>query len=229
MLKMITDTNIAPCGKGFPLSVTERIVNEAFDLYMPQVRSEITDLANFIQKQIFDKWYNDPFYQYNILEIGTKFGGTFYIWNKLNEITNGKNISVDLPNGIHGGIVLNDVEKRNLFFQERFKNSYFVIGNSHEKQTNNQVFNILNGDRIDFLFIDGDHTYAGIKNDFFDYVKLCKPKSYVAFHDIIISDHHHSRDVYVGEFWNEIKNDYIHWEFVETENDWAGIGLLQLP
>ena len=49
------------------------IIDDAYKLYMPQVRSEITALAEYIR-------------QYDVrggmttVEIGTKYGGTFWIW-----------------------------------------------------------------------------------------------------------------------------------------------------
>lgn len=198
----------------------EQIIDEAYKLYMPQVRSEITDLAKFLLENTGLK-DGKPI---NVLEIGTKFGGTFYIWNKLNP--DGMNISVDLPNGIHGGVDLDSTNKRNLYFLERFDNCHFIEGNSHVKETHNKVSELLNGRKVDFLFIDGDHTFDGIAQDFYDYLPFCKPKSFITFHDIVISDHHHSRNVFVGEFWNEIKNNYDHLEFIEPGNDWAGIGAL---
>lgn len=214
----------------------KNIITEAYKLYMPQVESEISDLSEFIVNNTVLK-DGKPI---NVLEIGTKFGGTFYIWNKLNEVfgrgqeyrsqcdTSDMCVSVDLPNGIHGGIDLESINKRNLYFHERFKNCHFIEGNSHDEETKNKVSKLLDGELVDFLFIDGDHTFNGISQDFYDYITFCKPKSFVGFHDIVISDHHHSREVFVGEFWNEIKNNYKHWEFVEPGNNWAGIGVIQL-
>ena len=64
----------------------------------------------------------------------------------------------------------------------------------------------------------------------------------MSFHDIIISDQHHERNVYVGEFWKELtglrlaENEnicvyssqfYEPHEFVGDVNQtWAGIGVL---
>lgn len=232
----------------------DKIISEAFELYMPQVKSEITDLANLIQNDIFDKRENDPFYQYNILEIGTKNGGTFYIWNKLNELTNGMNISIDMSDGgIHGGIEDEKMDKRDLWFLERFNNCHFIRGDSHEEETADEMMSSLYQEefkesrsrldphspldipeihlyaKLDFLFIDGDHTYEGVKKDFEDYSPFVKPGGLVVFHDIIISEHHHSRNVYVGEFWNELKSSgkYETIEFIgDPEQNWAGIGIL---
>lgn len=212
----------------------EQIIDEAYKLYMPQVRSEITDLTKFV---IANSGLKDG-KPINILEIGTKFGGTFYIWNKINP--NGMNISIDMTDGgIHGGISEEEMNKRDLWFQERFPNCHFIRGDSHEWRTFNKFSKILNPkeifehtqifNQVDFLFIDGDHSYEGVKQDFLNFEPLCKPKSIIAFHDIIISEHHHSRNVFVGEFWNEVKND-SRFDSVEIIADinqtWAGIGIL---
>ena len=37
---------------------------------------------------------------------------------------------------------------------------------------------------IDVLFIDGDHTYAGVRQDWLMYRSLCARGALVAFHDI---------------------------------------------
>lgn len=239
---------LAEPGHGFPLSNLINIIDEAYQLYMPQVRSEITDLALFLQKDLFEKQRKDHDYQYNILEIGTKNGGTFYIWNKLNP--NGMNISIDMTDGgIHGGIHEDDMNKRNLWFQERFQNCHFIRGNSHDSSILYQFswklrpydlkdFSIPTD--IDFLFIDGDHSYEGVQKDFEMYSPFVKKGGIISFHDIVISEKHHDRNVYVGEFWKELTSNaledgicsyngqlYAFKEFIGSEDqDWAGIGTL---
>ena len=37
---------------------------------------------------------------------------------------------------------------------------------------------------MDFLFIDGDHSYEGAKQDFENYSKLVRPGGLIALHDI---------------------------------------------
>jgi SAM-dependent methyltransferase len=37
---------------------------------------------------------------------------------------------------------------------------------------------------LDFLFIDGDHSYEGVLRDFTDWTPLLKPGGYLAFHDV---------------------------------------------
>jgi cephalosporin hydroxylase len=219
------------------MHTVDKIIDEAYKLYMPQIRSEILSLTNTVMWNMVSK--KEP---YNILEIGTKYGGTFHIWSSIN-CGDGMNISIDMSDGgKHGGISEEEMDKRDLWFSELFDNVHFIRGNSHDTVTRAEVNAIgvqynatsfLNiGTQtfldkwIDFLFIDGDHTKEGVKKDFEMYSPLVKKGGIVAFHDIVISDHHHSRDVYVGEFWNEIKEQYRHIEFVEEGNNWGGIGCL---
>jgi len=78
---------------------------------------------------------------------------------------------------------------------------------------------------IDLLFIDGDHSYQGVKSDFEMYSPLVRDSGIVAFHDIA-----HARSDYgVKLFWNEIKNGYKYREIINSgasADQALGIGLL---
>lgn len=189
------------------------IIDKAYSLYMPQLKNEITSLANFVYEQ------NPEI----IVEIGTKFGGTFMIWN---EISNGLKISIDLPNGIHGGVSLENTTKRNDLFKELYGDKcIFIEGDSHHQSTYNHLIEILKDRQIDFMFIDGDHTYDGVKQDFEMYSKLVKKGGYIAFHDINDTQKHRDREVYVCKLWNELKGEKI--EFNDYA-DWGGIGVIKI-
>lgn len=59
---------------------------------------------------------------------------------------------------------------------------------------------------VDFAFIDGDHTYEGVKADFLNYGNLVRPGGVIAFHDILpVSEF---PDIQVFRFWQEIKDDF---------------------
>ena len=57
--------------------------------------------------------------------------------------------------------------------------------NSHNLDTLNKVKRILADRPIDLLFIDGDHTYVGVKMDFEMYRPLVRKGGIIAFHDIV--------------------------------------------
>ena len=82
----------------------------------------------------------------------------------------------------------------------------------------------------DFVLIDGDHSYEGVKADFENVLPHLRPGIPVAFHDIVISRSHHEQGCFVGEFWNDLKLRYPQADFTEvrTHNDWAGIGIIRL-
>jgi len=190
----------------------EEVVDKAFGLYMPQERDEIVQLAKFVyelQPKV-------------VVEIGTKFGGTFMIWN---EIAPGIKISVDLVEGIHGGVSRLDTDVRNARFKELYNDScIFIEGNSHESATYDLLVKALDGKTIDFLFIDGDHTYEGVKEDYETYSSLVSENGYIGFHDINDTQRHRDRDVYVGKLWNELVGEKTEFN---VNADWAGIGVIK--
>jgi predicted O-methyltransferase YrrM len=76
---------------------------------------------------------------------------------------------------------------------------------------------------LDFLFIDGDHSYEGVKKDWEMYSPLVRKGGLIAFHDIAPNYDSGSR-----KFYNEIKDGFEHVEFVEdAEQDIMGIGVLR--
>lgn len=223
----------------------EKIIDEAYELYMPQDRYEITELTQFVEEYHLNK-IKKLDYGMVTLEIGTKFGGTFYIWNSLFGSEDDINISIDMSDGgIHGGISDEKMNARDLWFNERFSNCEFIRGDSHSLVTyvgfmftlnrlgvNNTKNLIEDGffdlePCIDFLFIDGDHTYKGVKQDFEMYSPFVKKGGLIGFHDINDSQRHRDRNVYVSKFWNEIKHD-ARFDAIEFNSnlDWAGIGVL---
>lgn len=78
---------------------------------------------------------------------------------------------------------------------------------------------------MDYLFIDGDHTYEGVKHDFEMYAPLVRKGGVVALHDIVV--HRPEAGCEVSEFWNQVKRNYRHHEIVQDPSQtWAGIGIL---
>lgn len=154
-----------------------------------------------------------------IVEIGTSYGGTLSRWFEIDSVET--IISIDLVNGIHGGKGcenrLDLLTDSLLQSNKTNKNFYAVNGDSTEESTINLVQRILEDNKVDFLFIDGDHTFEGVQKDFNNYKKFLRSGSLVGFHDIIDSDFHRNNNCYVSTFWNSIKEKYQYKEFIYTD------------
>jgi predicted O-methyltransferase YrrM len=101
----------------------------------------------------------------------------------------------------------------------------FLFANSHERATVDRLEAVLGGRPVDVLFIDGDHTYDGVRSDFEMYAPLVRSGGIIGFHDIVPGAAENVGGV--PDFWREIK-DASATEFVA---DWQqggwGIGVLR--
>ena len=157
-----------------------------------------------------------------VLEIGTFQGGTLCILARLSA-PRATIISVDLPGGEFGG---GHSKLRSLLyhtFGKSFQSMHLIRGDSHSEEVAARVRDMTQS--LDVLFIDGDHTYEGVKRDFRSYSPLVRTGGIVAFHDI--AEHPKETGCDVPRFWNEVKTSYRHEEIIENrEQGWAGIGIL---
>lgn len=69
----------------------------------------------------------------------------------------------------------------NKFNQNQEFKVELINGNSHDIETLNQLISKLNGEKIDLLFIDGDHTYDGVINDIEKYIPLVSSGGIIMF------------------------------------------------
>ena len=157
-----------------------------------------------------------------IVEIGTYKGGTLFIWSRLNPWAK-KIISIDLPGGLYGGGYSDKRIKlyRHFCYDRKNTEMHFIRADSHLRSTFESLKKILNGQTIDFLYIDADHTYNSVKTDFDMYSQLMSPNGIIGFHDIRNMKNDHQ----VMQFWDEIKNDYEYIEIV-GENSKTGNGVI---
>jgi cephalosporin hydroxylase len=156
-----------------------------------------------------------------VVEIGSDRGGSFYVWCNLAE-PDATLVSIDLPQS-RGSV------SRLRSYGLPGQRLYFIRGDSHDVATRDELARILGDRRIDFLMIDGDHTYEGVKRDFELYSPLVAAKGCIAFHDIV--PHTFDPTCKVDLFWRDVKQAYEHVEFVDPYDDrglgqWGGIGVL---
>ncbi|SRR6266576_1954666 len=160
----------------------------------------------------------------NALEIGTWAGGTLFMTCRVSD-PRARIISVDLPGGRFGR---GYVWPRKFVYRSFAKNNqalHLLRKNSHDVKTCDHVRSLLGGRLLDFLFIDGDHTYDGVRADFEMYSPLVRSGGIVAFHDI--AKHPPAMECEVDRFWNEIKRKHRHEEIIkDSSQGWAGIGIL---
>ncbi len=157
------------------------------------------------------------------LEIGTAHGGTLFFLCRL-ACPEATIISVDLPRGRLSGYgpVL-----RLLFeqFPTRAQRLFLLQGDSHSLDMRDQVKEVLAGQELDYLFIDADHTYEGVRSDFEMYNPLVRKGGLIAFHDIVEGPQESVGGVPL--FWNEIKVGCRSIEIIEDHRQgWGGIGVL---
>jgi cephalosporin hydroxylase len=173
-----------------------------------QVREEIIQLMKFLAR-IRPKV---------ICEIGTAAGGTLFLLSRVYS-PEATIVSIDLSAY---------PRSRDIFFQSLVlptQELYLIRGDSHDFKTLEKVKKKLNGRSIDFLLIDGDHSYKGVKSDFEMYSQFVKEKGIIAFHDIVPHSSETKCEVY--RFWQGIKKNFNYLEIVK---DWGqgtcGFGLI---
>ena len=148
------------------------------------------------------------------LEIGCRWGGTFILTNeylkKFGKIK--KSLAIDIIDSPVQKYCLKNNETE--FWKADSKSDLFK--------------NYMENNFFDLVLIDGDHSYAGVKNDYENTKN--KAKIFV-FHDIV-----NNAAEGVVKFWNELKKnkkDYNFFEFKDqydevvrkTGNTFLGIGV----
>jgi predicted O-methyltransferase YrrM len=181
--------------------------------WIKQLKEEIKELVKIVAK-------TKPKI---VVEIGTNMGGTLFCFTKVAH-PEALIISIDLPGGPGGG---GYPLYRTKFYQSfACYNQKIILWrlNSHDTNSLERLNEVLNDRKIDFLFIDGDHTYEGIKQDFEWYSPLVRSGGIIAFHDIKPTTP--DNWIQVDKFWNEIKRNYKYLEIISNEETWGGIGVL---
>jgi len=195
----------------------EEVVDQAKDLgtsgffrvKMWQRRSEILGLAQRVRER-------NP---KCIVEIGTAYGGTLFIWA---HCASEEVFTCDIATKPFV------VPLYQSFPPSQSSCRITVLtGDSHQEEFKLRLQKALGGRPIDFLFIDGDHRLEGATRDFELYRGLVRPGGIIAFHDILEKQPFPVNQVY--HLWKKIKEKYKHEELVDDPGqNGAGIGILYI-
>jgi predicted O-methyltransferase YrrM len=190
-------------------------VDRAFAVGIFQHRGEIEPFAEWLA----------PRWPHHVLEIGGLHGGTATLWHAL---ATGRVISIDLPGGEFGGAAHNyDVqrcEQRNAGLAADLPRFVGILGDSHSDNVRMQVEGLLDAP-IDMLFIDGDHSYLGVRLDYEMYRPFVRKGGVVVFHDILDTPMHRAHGCEVDVLWKELPGQKMEFS---VNGPWGGIGVLRV-
>jgi cephalosporin hydroxylase len=86
--------------------------------------------------------------------------------------------------GVDSGSIGGPIHQHIADFQARFGQVDIIKGDSHHESAKYEVLSRLQGEPLDFLFLDGDHTLAGVTSDYQMYAPLVRGRGWIRFHDI---------------------------------------------
>lgn len=182
--------------------------------------SGLPALQNYGEYSAFLEWVKSTA-PTSYLEIGVARGDTFY--DVVSAMPEGSHaVAVDFPSQRWGvGGSLEYLERVVLALREKGYKTDVHLGNSRDPKIISAVE--VYG-KFDLCFIDGDHSYEGVKADFDNYGKLAKK---IAFHDIAVGHIEAIKhQVEVPKLWHELKPLYKHIEYVDDVEFPYGIGVL---
>ncbi len=165
----------------------------------------------------------------NILEIGVQNGqSTKSMLLALNDYLKlskwDESVSKDLE---PGRIISVDLKDRATILDAEYsdlkKYWTFILGDSHDPEIINQVKE--SSDKLyDMAFIDGDHSYEGVKQDWDNYTPMVKPGGLVILHDIT------NRKEGVKELWQEIEWEKFGFDWGRARGGIKpGFGIIRKP
>ncbi len=158
-----------------------------------------------------------------VVEIGTFEGGTLLLWTRV-AAEDAVLVAVDIrPLGVLGRYSAWAFLRRG-FARARQKLVLVMPVDSHAPSTVERLRATLGGRQVDFLFIDGDHEYEGVKQDFAMYSPLVRPGGLIAVHDVVAPD-----APGVVRFWDELKGTHETVERASSSGMRYGIGVVRVP
>lgn len=174
-----------------------------------QIETEISSALDFIAASA----------PKTVVEIGTLNGGTSLLFGRFLP-TMETMVCIDLH--------VKNKEMLKLLATPKQQWTFFDMP-SYADDTVRRVEKFLNGRLIDTLFIDGDHRYEGVKQDFLCYRHFVREGGTILFHDIMETSGNTSAWAGgVPQLWREVSPFYEHKEFVQSRSqEGFGIGALK--
>ena len=184
------------------------VVEEARKWTPVQVTSELVVFAEWCAMQQIRE----------VLEIGVHHGGTTVFFLELGCMVT----SIDLPDGPHGGLSALDGLDRNVRLRQQYPGDQLrmAIGDSHDPLMREAVAER----RYDLIFVDGDHSPTGVRQDWTLYHSLVRPGGWMAFHDITPDTQH--PEYGVPAFWNGLDGEKL--SITDATAGWGGIGIIKI-
>jgi cephalosporin hydroxylase len=156
-----------------------------------------------------------------VCEIGTASGGTLYFLTRAAH-ESAVIVSVDVATPLHTRFARGKLARAG-------QRVVSLEGDSHAAETVEQLRQALGGAELDFLLIDGDHSYEGVKRDFELYAPLVRTGGMIALHDIN-PDSGDSNGPISGDVpraWAELSERYRSEEIVRAPpGEGLGIGVV---
>ena len=145
------------------------------DTFMRFGGSELYDLCEFIKQDITLN---------NIIEIGSFQGESTTIFSE--NFKDSKIFAVDIWNNNYDDteVLINSINPADV------ENNFDIITKNYTniikiKMSSESFSNIVADNSIDFVYIDGDHTYKGVTNDIIKWRSKIKPGGYIGGHDYV--------------------------------------------
>lgn len=177
-----------------------------------KITEESIDMVNHIISNMEGKSFHNHYHilydlcsglgdNLTYVEIGAFCGGSASLISTNKNVK--KIVSIDLGRPIPKEIPIKNVNK----FKHNNCSYEYIEGDSKNKFTIESLKEKVN--EIDILFIDGDHSWDGVINDFENYSKFVKSGGYIVFDDYM--DKEFSPEVFnaVNKIVKNISDDFI--------------------
>jgi glycosyltransferase involved in cell wall biosynthesis len=183
------------------------------------IPQRITDITSWHEHIPFAMFLVEAVKPKTIVELGTHLGDSYCAFCQavLQLKLDTRCYSIDTwkgdpQSGLYGSEVLADLRE----YHDPLYGSFSRLIQS----TFDEALPHFQNETIDILHIDGYHIYQAVKHDFESWLPKVKLGGIVLFHDTNVRE----RDYGVSQYWEEIKANYPHFEFLNGN----GLGVLAI-